>query len=55
MIEVEDKGMEKKKEVLTLTKEMLEDLYIIATVYKTTLEEVIRVFTGEGYEIEYVA
>ena len=47
--------MEKNKDVLNLTKEMLEDLYIIAMVYHTTIDEVIRTFLGEGYEIEYVA
>ncbi|MCM0650669.1 hypothetical protein NBE98_20105 [Clostridium swellfunianum] len=47
--------MEKKREVLNLTKEMLEDLYIIATVYGTTVEEVIRELVGVEYDIEYVA
>lgn len=47
--------MKKDSEVIKLTKEMLEDLYIIATVYHTTIEEVIREFVGTGYDIEYVA
>lgn len=47
--------MAKSKEVLYVTKEMLEDFYIIATVYKTTVEEVIRMLLDVDYEIEYVA
>jgi hypothetical protein len=47
--------MVENKKVVNLTKEMLEDLYIIATVYKTTIEEVIKVFLGEEFDIEYVA
>lgn len=47
--------MVENKKVVNLTKEMIEDLYIIATVYKITIEDVIKALVGEEYDIEYVA